>query len=66
MLGRIKKGESVIGLRAISAGGWIFRRGPAIVRGSYIGKIYLCSDIKKEDWLPKLPESLHRIIVFCF
>jgi hypothetical protein len=60
MLGRIKKGEYVVGLRAISAGGWIFRRGPAIVRGAYIGKmrdchmvqtrrgkIYLCSDIKK-------------------
>jgi hypothetical protein len=60
MLGRIKKGEYVVGLRAISVGDWIFRRGPAIVRGTYIGKmrdcymvqtrrgkIYLCSDIKK-------------------
>lgn len=33
MLGRVKKGEVVIGLRAISIGGWIFRRGPALVRG---------------------------------
>jgi len=62
MFGRIKKGEIVIGLCAISIRGRIFRRGPALVRGSYIGKmrdrymvqtgrgkIYLCSDIKKAD-----------------
>ena len=62
MFGRIKKGETVIGLCAISIRGRIFHRGPALVRGSYIGKmrdrymvrtrrgrIYLCSDIKKED-----------------
>lgn len=60
MLGRIRKGDSVIGLRAITVGEWVFRRGPAVVRGSYLGKmrdchmvqtrrgkIYLCSDIKK-------------------
>lgn len=62
MFGRIKKGEIVIGLCAISIRGRIFRRGPALVRGSYIGKmrdhymvqtrrgkIYLCSDIRKAD-----------------
>lgn len=62
MFGRIKKGEIVIGLLAISIRGRIFRRGPALIRGSYIGKmrdrymvqtrrgkIYLCSDIKKAD-----------------
>lgn len=62
MLGRIKNGEAVIGLRAISVGGWIFRRGPPLVRGSYIGKMrgrymvrtrrgktYLCTDIKKDE-----------------
>jgi len=62
MFGRIKKGESVIGLCAISIGGRIFRRGPALVRGSYIGKmrdrymvrtrkgkVYLYSDIRKGD-----------------
>jgi len=60
MLGRTKKGEYVVGLRAIGVGGWVFRRGPAIVRGAYIGKlrdsymvqtrrgkIWLCSEIKK-------------------
>ena len=60
MLGRIKKGDYVVGLRAIGAGSWVFRRGPAIVKGVYIGKmrdrhmvqtrrgkIWLCSDIKK-------------------
>lgn len=62
MFGRVKKGEIVIGLSAISIRGRIFRRGPALVRGTYIGKmrdrymvrtrrgkIYLCSDIKRED-----------------
>jgi hypothetical protein len=38
MLGRIKKGESVIGMRAVSIGGKFFRRGPALVRGRYAGK----------------------------
>ena len=50
----------MVGLRAIGVGGWVFRRGPAIVKGSYIGKmrdrymvqtrrgkVWLCSDIKK-------------------
>jgi hypothetical protein len=62
MLGRTKKGDYVIGLRAIGIGGRVFRMGPPLVRGSYMGKmrdrymvrtrrgrIYLCSDIKKED-----------------
>ena len=62
MLGQIKKGEYVVGLRAIGVGEWRFnfRRGPAIVKGNYIGKmrdrymvetrrgkVRLCSDIKK-------------------
>jgi hypothetical protein len=62
MLGRIKKGEYVVGLRAIGVGGlrFSFRRGPAVVKGTYIGKmrdsymvqtrrgkVWLCSDIKK-------------------
>jgi hypothetical protein len=60
MFGRIRKGEYVVGLRAIGVGEWTFRRGPAIVRGIYKGKmrdsymvqtrrgkIWLCSDIKK-------------------
>jgi hypothetical protein len=60
MLGRINKGEYVVGLRAIGVNGWVFRRGPAVVKGSYIGKmrdcymvqtrkgkVWLCSDIKK-------------------
>jgi hypothetical protein len=60
MLGRIRKGEYVAGLRAIGVGDWIFRRGPAIVRGTCIGKmrdchmvetrtgkVWLCSEIKK-------------------
>ena len=62
MLGRIKEGEYVIGLRAIGVGEWRFRfrRGPAVVRENYIGKMrdcymvqtrrgkgWLCSDIKK-------------------
>ena len=61
MFGRIKKGENVIGLRAVRAQGRFFRRGPPLVRGSYLGKIrgwhmvdtgrhvWLCSDVKKED-----------------
>jgi hypothetical protein len=62
MLGRIKKGESVIGMRAVSVRGRTFNRGPFLVRGIYLGKmrdwhmvqtrrrkIYLCSDIKKAD-----------------
>ena len=63
MLGRIKKGEYVVGLRAIGVGAeWRFRRGPALVKGIYIGKmrdrymvqtrtgrIWLCSDIRKLD-----------------
>jgi hypothetical protein len=60
MLGRIKKGEYVIGLRAIGTKDWVFRRGPALVKGLYIGKmrdccmvetrtgrVWLCSEIKK-------------------
>jgi len=60
MLGRIKKGKYVAGLRAIGVGEWRFRRGPAIVKGDYIGKmrdshmvqmrrgkIWLCCEIKK-------------------
>jgi len=60
MFGRIKKGEYVVGLRAIGVGELRFRRGPAIVRGIYIGKmrdrymvetrrgkVWLCSEIKK-------------------
>ena len=60
MLGRIKKGEYVIGLRAVGIRNWVFRRGPAIVKGIYIGKmrdrymvqtrrgrVWLCSDIRK-------------------
>jgi len=56
----MKKDEYVVGLRAIGVGEWRFRRGPAIVRGRYIGKmralymvetrrgkIWLCSEIKK-------------------
>jgi hypothetical protein len=62
MLGRIKKGEYVIGMRAVSIKGKNFSRGPVIVTGSYAGemrewhmvrtrrgKIYLCSDVKKGD-----------------
>jgi hypothetical protein len=62
MLGRIKKGENVIGMRAVRVKDWTFFKGPPIVRGSYVGKmrdwymvqtrrgkIYLCSDIKKAD-----------------
>ena len=62
MLGRIKKGESVIGMRAVRVKDWTFFKGPPIVRGSYAGKmrdwymvqtrrgkIYLCSDTKKAD-----------------
>lgn len=62
MLGGPKKGEYVVGLRAIGVGEWRFnfRRGPAIVKGTYIGKmrdrymvetrrgkVWLCSEIKK-------------------
>jgi len=62
MLGQIKKGESVIGMRAVQIRGRAFNRGPVLVRGSYAGKmrdwhmvqtrrgkIYLCSDVKKAD-----------------
>ena len=62
MFRRIKKGDYVIGLRAIGAGGWVFRRGSAVVRGIYIGRmrgwymvqtrrgrVWLCSDISKHD-----------------
>ena len=62
MFGRINKGESVIGMRAVSVRGELYHRGPLIVRGSYAGKmrdwymvrtrrgkIYLCSDVRKED-----------------
>jgi predicted polyphosphate/ATP-dependent NAD kinase len=62
MFGRINRGEIVIGLCAISIRGRVFRRGPALVSGSYIGKmrdrymvktrrgkIYLCSDVRKAD-----------------
>jgi len=60
MLGRIKKGEYVVGLRAIGVGGRVFRRGPGMVKGRYIGKmrecymvqtskgkVWLCSDIRR-------------------
>ena len=60
MLGRIKKGDYVIGLRAIGIGGRVFRMGPPLVKGIYIGKmrdcymvqtrtrrVWLCSEIKK-------------------
>ena len=60
MRGRIKKGEYVIGLRAVGVGDWVFRRGTAVVKRWYIGKmrdcymvltrrrkVWLCSDIKK-------------------
>jgi hypothetical protein len=60
MLGRIKKGEYVIGLRAIGIGGRRFRVGRPLVKGNYIGKmrelymaetrrgtVWLCSEIKK-------------------
>jgi len=62
MFGRIKKGERVIGLRAVYAQGRFFRIGPPLIRGAYKGKIrgwhmvatrrgrlYLCDDVKKED-----------------
>ncbi len=62
MLGRIKKGESVIGMRAVHMRGRSFNRGPVLVRGSCAGKmrdwhmvetrrgkIYLCSDVRKEE-----------------
>jgi len=39
MLGRIKKGESVIGMRAVRVKDWTFFKGPPIVRGSYAGKM---------------------------
>jgi len=32
MLGRMKKGQYVVGLRAIGVGEWRFRRGPAICK----------------------------------
>ena len=60
MFGRVKKGESVIGMRAVCVKGRFFRRGPPVVRGFYLGKIhdlhmvdthrkiYLCSDVRKE------------------
>jgi len=60
MLGLIRKGEYVVGLRTIGVGELRFRRGPAIVKGTYVGKmrdcymvqtrrgkIWLCSEIKK-------------------
>jgi hypothetical protein len=60
MLGRVKKGEYVVGLRAIGIGELVFRIGPPLVKGIYIGKmrdrymvqtrrgkVWLCSDIKK-------------------
>ena len=62
MLGRIKKGTSVIGLRAVRVSGRTFFKGPPVVRGTYAGKmrdwhmvetrrgrIYLCSDIEKAE-----------------
>jgi hypothetical protein len=42
MLGLIRKGEYVVGLRAIGVGELRFRRGPAIVKGTYIGKMRDC------------------------
>ena len=62
MLGRIKKGEHVIGMKAVYVKGRVFRRGPPLVKGFYLGKmrewhmvrtsrgkIYLCSDVTKEQ-----------------
>ncbi|MFO7773523.1 MAG: hypothetical protein R6V59_06275 [Dehalococcoidia bacterium] len=62
MLGRIRKGESVVGMRAVTIRGKSFHKGPVLVRGSYAGKmrdwhmvqtgrgkIYLCSDVRKAD-----------------
>lgn len=62
MSGRIKKGERVIGMRAVRVNDCTFYKGPPLVRGYYAGKMrdwhmvrtrrgktYLCSDIKKED-----------------
>jgi hypothetical protein len=62
MFGRIKKGERVIGMKAVYVKGRVFRRGPPLVRGFYLGKmrewhmvrtirnkIYLCSDVTKDQ-----------------
>ena len=62
MLGRIRKGESVVGMRAVQIRGGSFNRGPVLVKGHYAGKmrdwhmvqtgrgkIYLCSDVRKAD-----------------
>ena len=39
MLGRIKKGERVIGMRAVRVKDWTFYKGPPLVRGYYAGKM---------------------------
>ena len=62
MLGQIRKGDSVIRMRAVQIRGKVFNRGPVLVRGSYAGKmrdwhmvqtgrgkVYLCSDVRKAD-----------------
>lgn len=38
MLGRIKKGESVIGMSVARVKDWTFFKGPPIARRSYVGK----------------------------
>jgi len=61
MFGKIKKGERVIGLKAVYVKGKVFLHGPPLVKGFYAGKIrewhmvrtirgriYLCSDVTKE------------------
>jgi hypothetical protein len=62
MLGRIKKGDGVVGMRAVSIRGKTFFKGSVLVRAicagkmrdwhmvrTARGKIHLCSDVKKED-----------------
>jgi len=39
MLGRIKKGESVIEISVVRVKDWTFFTGPPIVRGSYVGEM---------------------------
>lgn len=61
MFRQIKKGESVVGMRAIHVKGKAYYRGPPVVRGFYLGKIrnlhmvstrrkiYLCTDVQQEE-----------------
>ena len=54
MLGLIRKGEYVVGLRAIGVGELRFRRGPAIVKGTYVGKMrdcYMVQTRRGKIWL---------------